>query len=338
MKTAAAFVVVLLAIASLHIICESRNIDEENLVLNNDVEDDQDASRFLAPSPFDVQTNCDSTGPICEGDCTELLNGQYQYCGNCSTFLVCSSGVNYYGSCPGELKWDDVMKACTEVSDTCQECYIEPRCVLTGPACITDCTGLADNDYQLCENCTSYAMCSGGALDHVEHCPVGLYFDDKVPKGCAEVSTTCIECFDTAFCNTTGPACVVDCTQLNDGRYQTCHNCVSFAICTSGQMEYEYCPLGMYYDDNRRGCFQTSDTCHHCALPDMCDNTGSGCVSRCGGMEDGFYQACTNCTSYVRCSEEYIYYESCVPADWLWDSASNACLPASYSCEECIIL
>ncbi|ELU08717.1 hypothetical protein CAPTEDRAFT_212380 [Capitella teleta] len=289
-----------------------------------------------AKTPF-YEDKCDTTGVVCRLDCIGIVSGQFQFCGNCSTFLVCDQYVTHYGHCPGDLRWDDQVKRCSEVSETCEECYIPPLCPTTGPSCThNDCTGLNNGPNQICDNCTSYVVCEGEQLVSMQHCPEGLFWHNLEPKGCVAESQTCVECFDLAYCNTTGPSCISSCEQVEeDGIYQSCDNCVQFIQCASGFGDHMYCPLGTYYDDNRQGCIETSSTCLHCADPDVCESTGEDCVRRCVGVEDGFYQACTNCTSYVQCNNNAIYYQACEPAHWVWDGSVSACLPSSNTCEEC---
>lgn len=278
---------------------------------------------------------CNSTGPVCDFTCDTLPDGQHQYCGNCSYFLACVGGNTNFASCPGNYWWDNDLKRCVEDSATCRECYVAPKCVTTGPSCKRSCTDLANGNYQICDNCTSYATCVNGALSSISHCPDGMIWNDVEPKGCAIESTTCIECFDLRFCNSTGPTCVSSCTPLPDGKYQACDNCVMFTVCTDGKSETVFCPIGLYYDDNRQGCFENSDTCMHCAQPDLCENTGQSCIRRCTGLPNGYYQACTNCTSFVSCVNNGIFYQHCEQDGWLWDDIIGACMPSSATCLEC---
>ncbi|ELU16624.1 hypothetical protein CAPTEDRAFT_191928 [Capitella teleta] len=294
-------------------------------------------NKAQAKTPF-YEDKCESTGINCLLNCDGIVeNGQFQFCGNCSTFLVCEHSVTYYGHCPGDLRWDQTAQRCSEESETCEECYIPPLCTVTGPVCTpNDCTDLPNDFHQICDNCTSYANCLGGELVSMHHCPEGLFWNNLVPKGCVAESETCIECFDLAYCNTTGPSCINSCEHVEgDGVYQFCNNCVQFLQCTSGVTEPVYCPVGMYYDDNSQGCIETSGTCMHCANPEECESTGDICVRRCVGVEDGYYQGCTNCTSYVECDNNAIYYIECAPSGWVWDNAVSACLPSSNTCEEC---
>ncbi|XP_012941365.1 uncharacterized protein LOC106012572 [Aplysia californica] len=55
--------------------------------------------------------------------------------------------------------------------------------------CITACEGLDDGQYQLCDTCSRFAICSN-EVRYEMPCPPGLAWDDKEKK-CVESSTTC---------------------------------------------------------------------------------------------------------------------------------------------------
>ena len=278
--------------------------------------------------------NCNLTGPTCKDDCTDLEDGLYQFCGNCSFFLICSGQNTFMGECPEDLEWDDLEKSCDEQSSTCEECYTRADCLSTGPSCIRDCEGMPDNEYQMCQNCTSYAVCENGLLS-IEHCPLGEVWHNFDPKGCVSKSETCVECYEVVNCDSTGPACINNCQGKANGVYQSCKTCLGFLSCVSGNGTLGLCPVGSIWDDNNRGCYEKSTTCQQCVSVDKCLSTGSICVQRCTGLDDGFYQSCTNCSSYVRCYGGHTFYESCTPSDWFWDNNARTCFRDSSTCTEC---
>ena len=298
---------------------------------NNDIQEPLPFVNF--EEAFDT-VDCNSTGPTCRSDCVSVEDGYYQWCGNCSNFLGCFDEVEYYGLCPGLLQWDDAITGCTEQSNTCDECYVAPRCNSTGITCIRNCTGMTDNEYQLCHNCTSYGTCNHGTLT-VEHCPAGQVWDNYEPKGCSDTSHTCTECYEHVTCESTGPSCITDCTGFANGNYQMCSRCSAYVICSSGQAIMSFCPSETYWDDNQLGCFSTSDTCRQCDSPNKCTSTGEDCVVRCNGLDDGYYQACANCSYYIHCVGGHTEYERCSPSSWYWDQTVRSCLPVSTTCTEC---
>ena len=219
-------------------------------------------------------------------------------------------------------------------SGTCTECYTPVKCLSTGPTCITDCEGRSDGSYQICGNCTSFAVCLNGLMI-IDHCPNRLIWNDFAPKGCLGTTITCIECFEHDQCNSTGPVCVKSCTGLPDGRYQSCDNCLAFATCTAGELTFDYCPILFRWDDNHKGCISESETCRACAMPDMCGMTGADCIQNCRGQDDGLYQFCGNCTSYISCNLEKTTYLHCTIPGTFWDNDVKGCLPVSNTCYHC---
>jgi hypothetical protein len=69
--------------------------------------------------------DCESTGEVCIRSCNGVIDGNYQYCGNCRQFVQCSNGAIYLQSCSSGLFWDDSIKNCIAQSTTCTECYID---------------------------------------------------------------------------------------------------------------------------------------------------------------------------------------------------------------------
>ena len=65
----------------------------------------------------------------------------------------------------------------------------------------------------------------------------------------------------TERCDTTGDRCIVSCAGLPNGVYQSCNACKGFITCV-GFTPYTFqCPLGLVFDDNKKHCGKTSDTC-----------------------------------------------------------------------------
>ncbi|ELT90262.1 hypothetical protein CAPTEDRAFT_205041 [Capitella teleta] len=69
---------------------------------------------------------------------------------------------------------------------------------------------------------------------------------------------------------------------------------------------------------------------------DMCFSTGPRCVRGCDGLEDGLYQWCGNCTSFVKCTNELLYNMHC-PDDLIYDDNIEKCVRLSTTCRECHI-
>ncbi|KAK6172155.1 hypothetical protein SNE40_015881 [Patella caerulea] len=59
------------------------------------------------------------THSACLQNCTGIPNGNYQYCGGCTTYLTCSNGGVYVQPCPDTLRWDQTVRGCVAPSSTC---------------------------------------------------------------------------------------------------------------------------------------------------------------------------------------------------------------------------
>ena len=56
------------------------------------------------------------------------------------------------------------------------------------------------------------------------------------------------------------------------------------------------------------------------------------CVSDCTGKDDGDYQSCTNCNTYVTCSNGITYADRPCPANLVWDDNLKRCEYESNTC------
>ncbi|XP_022293480.2 uncharacterized protein LOC111104056 isoform X2 [Crassostrea virginica] len=55
--------------------------------------------------------------------------------------------------------------------------------------------------------------------------------------------------------------CVSSCYNLCDGNYQSCRNCREFVQCANRHLFTNYCNLNLVWDDTRKRCEGTSNTC-----------------------------------------------------------------------------
>lgn len=287
-----------------------------------------------------VQNQCNYTGQDCINDCSGVAAGIWQHCHNCSGFLYCPDEIFY--PCAPETYFHQLSPGdgtCASVSLTCRECYIPPKCENTGPRChnltLGACEFLSNGNYQLCNNCTSYLVCDAGSTK-VVHCSPGLYYDDRLDhKGCIAESHTCVECFTWLWCNATGLQCINDCTGLENGQYQSCDNCWEYTRCFNQNPITSYCLGGYFWDDNSQGCIEDSSTCFHCDDKNICDYTGEGCELRCANLDDGYYQTCRRCDTYIGCKDGLTTFYECRDG-YVWDNLVFACVPiASRTCTEC---
>ena len=74
---------------------------------------------------------------------------------------------------------------------------------------------------------------------------------------------------------------------------QSCIECHVYATCSNGDLyDNRPCPADLAWDDNKKRCQYTSDTC-----PGIGDCGGQGgdvcdCITSCEGLADGDYQSC----------------------------------------------
>ena len=159
-------------------------------------------------SPSPTSHGPPATDP-CVSDCSGMPNGDYQSCETCERFVTCSNGHYYDMPCaPSDppLVWDDVKKRCEYESTTCPS--TSPPSTTSSPSssstshpppgpgpCVSDCSGMANGDYQSCYTCERFVSCSNGhyydmpcAPNHPGQLP--LVWDD-VKKRCEWTSSTC---------------------------------------------------------------------------------------------------------------------------------------------------
>jgi len=121
--------------------------------------------------------------------------------------------------------------------------------------CISDCEGVEDGDYQSCLGCRVYVSCSNEVMSDYRPCPENLVWDDNLKK-CHYTSSTC------RVGGTTNSNCVADCRNRTDGDYQSCLGCHVYATCSNEEIhDNRICPFGLVWDDDRKVCQYTTDTC-----------------------------------------------------------------------------
>jgi len=60
--------------------------------------------------------------------------------------------------------------------------------------------------------------------------------------------------------------CVSDCSDKPDGDYQSCETCNGFVTCSNGLVNKMPCPGGLVWDDSKKDCEYTSETCFESVL------------------------------------------------------------------------
>ena len=58
---------------------------------------------------------------------------------------------------------------------------------------------------------------------------------------------------------TTGLGCRTNCTDVDDGDYQSCESCVEYISCSGGQPTVTHCNNNQTWDDNQKRC-QSADS------------------------------------------------------------------------------
>ena len=287
-------------------------------------------------------TTCHTPSPSlpygCVSDCSGVANGDYQSCKTCEGYVTCSNGYYSDRPCPANLVWDDVKKRCEWESTTCPG---TPSHSTTTPDpsgrhdCVSDCSGVANGDYQSCKTCKGYVTCSNGYYFD-RPCPANLVWDD-VKKRCEWESTTCP---GTPSHSTTPPDlsgrhdCVSDCSDVANGDYQSCKTCKGYVTCSNGYYFDRPCPANLVWDDVKKRCEWESTTCpgtpsHSTTTPDLSGR--HDCVSDCNGVANGDYQSCKTCKGYVTCSNGYYFDRPC-PANLVWDDVKKRCEWESTTC------
>ena len=280
-------------------------------------------------SPSTTSANPGGDG-ICVSDCSGMANGDYQSCETCEGFVSCSNGDKYEMPCaPSDppLVWDDVKKRCEYESTTCpptsppstasptSSSGTSPSTTSANPGgdgiCVSDCSGMANGDYQSCETCEGFVSCSNGDKYEMPCAPSDppLVWDD-VKKRCEYESTTCPPTSPTPTGapphSTTSPPttvrppgtpdpCVSDCTDMPDGVYPSCKSDDEYVICEHGL---------------------------------LCEKA---CVSDCRDMPDGLYQSCKFCDAYVECSYGLLCEIACKEG-YFWDDREKKCVKESTTC------
>ena len=338
-------------------------------------------SSSLSPSTTAGTTGAPHT---CVSDCSGVADGDYQSCKTCEGYVSCTNGYYFDRPCPknrpGEkpLVWDDEKKRCEYESTTCpstssttsapQSSSLSPSTTVgtTGAphTCVSDCSGVADGDYQSCKTCEGYVSCSNGYYFD-RPCPDNrpgekpLVWDDE-KKRCEYESTTCPSTSSTTSApqssspsssttlGTTGAphTCVSDCRYMPDGNYQSCKFCNGFVTCTNGWLCEHPCKTGPVWDDVKKYCVEESTTCPT-TLPPVSSTTSpstSGhpetpnpCVSDCKGMANGDYQSCKTCVGFVSCSNGRYFDMPCAPnhpgqKPLVWDDVKKRCEWTSSTC------
>ena len=321
-----------------------------------------------------------TSGP-CISSCKGMPNGDYQSCKGCRVYATCSNGDIYDNRpCPANLVWDDNKKRCEWTSDTCHgtDPTTHPPDITTTKAtptttaappptsgpCISSCKGMPNGDYQSCKGCRVYATCSNGDIYDNRPCPANLVWDDN-KKRCEWTSDTCHGTDPTthppditttkatptttaAPPPTSGP-CISSCKGMPNGDYQSCKGCRVYATCSNGDIyDNRPCPANLVWDDNKKRCEWTSDTCHGTDPtthpPDITTTkatptttaapppTSGPCISSCKGMPNGDYQSCKGCHVYATCSNGDIYDNRPCPANLVWDDNKKRCEWTSDTC------
>lgn len=198
----------------------------------------------------------------------------YQSCDSCEQYVVCRKGKLVRRSCPRGRVWDDDIKRCARTSATCQEQ------VGSGCGCVTSCDSMEDGEYQSCDSCQVYVICTNGQRNE-GNCPQYTLWDNDRKK-CLYFSSTCgPQCQESTKAPTDVPStptstapskggstvcnCISDCKGLADGSYPSCSGCQFFSICFQGFIyDDQSCPRGEVWDDSRKACVSGNDCNMNC--------------------------------------------------------------------------
>ncbi|WP_018692612.1 chitin binding peritrophin-A domain-containing protein [Algicola sagamiensis] len=120
--------------------------------------------------------------------------------------------------------------------------------------------------------------------------------------------------------------CVMDCSSLPAGHYQSCESCEEFVLCAQGRLYLQTCPPGLSWDDNLKLCHATSSTCQGL-------EQSSYCIEQCKGLPDGNYQSCQSCQNFATCISGQIYEHQC-PEGLEYDASFDLCTYQSSTCPE----
>ena len=310
----------------------------------------------------------------CVSDCSGMADGDYQSCTTCERFVTCSNGHFHDMPCaPNDppLVWDDVTKTCEYESTTCPS--TSPTSTAPPPLssstshpspgpgpCVSDCSDMDNGDYQSCETCEGFVTCSNGHKYEMPCAPSDppLVWDD-VKKRCEYESTTCPSTSPPSTApppsssSTSHPSpgpgpCVSDCSDMDNGDYQSCETCEGFVTCSNGHKYEMPCAPSdppLVWDDVKKRCEYESTTCPSTSPPSTAPPPSSSstshpspgpgpCVSDCSGMDNGDYQSCETCEGFVTCSNGHKYEMPCAPSDppLVWDDVKKRCEYESSTC------
>ena len=212
--------------------------------------------------------------------------------------------------------------------------------------CVSDCRGIPDGDYQSCKACDVYVSCVGGTIFSNRPCVIGTVWDDNL-KRCEFKSSTCWNIGTIEPITEQEDDCIVSCSGLADGDYQSCLGCTVYASCVGGYIyDNRPCPGGLLWDDNLKQCAWESTTCfdtpkksiqsiQESEKPDNTEKEPSEeCVSSCKDKPDGDFQSCEGCDVYLSCVNGNIIDKRLCPPSTYWDDNAKSCLYESSTCHE----
>ena len=298
----------------------------------------------------------------CITTCTGLRDGDYQSCNGCQVYATCYKGQLFDNRpCPSGFVWDDIQKRCAYTSTTCPEKDTYGSTTSTGPACIRDCIGRQQIDYQSCKGCRIYATCaSGGILIDNRPCAQKDTFWDDKRKACVYKSSTCTD-------TSTGPTTPIEppprtttrrppppktttqtpggckgyCKGKRNGDYPSCaFDCHHYATCDNDRLtDGRDCPAGLFWDDRRKDCNYHcypgggtgSTTPHITPSPTTPPTAPPGpCINYCKGKRNGDYPSCAfDCHHYATCDNDRLTDGRDCPAGLFWDDRRKDC---NYHC------
>ncbi|KAL3884948.1 hypothetical protein ACJMK2_025047 [Sinanodonta woodiana] len=144
---------------------------------------------FVLITMAKLRTALCTTSTGCVDTCVARVNGNYQHCSDCHTYVACSNGYRYIMPCPSNLVWDDVRKRCEWTSLTCNARMYSGMLLQPRHGCVNSCVGQLDGNYQHCSDCHRYVACSNW-YKYTMPCPSNLVWDD-IRKRCEWMSLTC---------------------------------------------------------------------------------------------------------------------------------------------------
>eukprot|EP01084_Bolivina_argentea_P254974 428759_1 len=240
-----------------------------------------------------INVNIDSDGWIGDNNPITWNYNEEISCNSC-TFYKLNNGIPDVDFCVASdesiLTCDVIIEEDECISNVVRDINI-PENDITND-CITDCYGMDDGDYTLCDNeeslgycCNLYLTCKyGKKLNPFELCDNGQIWNSDLgicSDACGDNNACCSdeEPQTGRICQMVQIGeCVSDCINVPNGDYQSCDCCDSYINCNNGELNMVACwkiDDGLVWDDNKKICDFSSETCKNKRLCEYDGNEGN---------------------------------------------------------------